>query len=96
MTDVAVEDKSAIAIGRYSGLVTHPDQILVRAWGPRERFSTQIRPVIILGSRRARAHLLEHRDGDVEAGLFADKAAGLGRFARAANPVKPDLYRLVL
>jgi len=40
--------------------------------------------------------LLEYRSGHVKVGFLADKATGQVCFSRAANPVEPDLYRLVL
>ena len=83
-----------------SGGSDHPtDQIpaAVRTLGRGREFTRQTSGIsanrLAVGSEN---DFLVHRRGDVEVGFFADKAAGLVGFSRAANPVKSDFYRLVL
>src|SRR5215472_4994145 len=71
-----------------------PDQIPSLTLGFRYDFSRHTRTDLdAVGSEHK---LLPNRSRNVEVGLSADKTTGLVRFSCAANPVEPDLYRLVL
>src|SRR5215472_14334119 len=82
------------------GRVDHPsDQVpaALRTPGRGCEVIRQARGISARGLAVGGQHnFLKYRSDDVEVGFFAHKAAGLVRFSRAANPVKPDLYRLVL
>ena len=75
-----------------------PDQIPPRRTiGRRHGFGRQTRGIKVNGlAVGGENNFLPDRSGDVEIGFFADKATGCVRLSRAANPVEPDLYRLVL